>query len=74
MLTLNKLIYKSIIKCLQDGSRRKRIKHDETTSEIKSVVEYLNQQFEGQFKVMVYWSRRAVGFLILKNGKFQQAW
>ena len=36
-------------------------------------MEHLNGQFQGSYKIMVYWSRLAVGFLIFKDGKFKQA-
>ena len=55
------------------ANSRKRFKHDETTAEIKAVVDGFNMQFGGYYKVMVYWSRLAVGFLIYKENKMKQA-
>lgn len=54
---------------------RKRFKHDESTMEIKNIVDNLNQQFEGNFKVMIYWSRYAVAFMAYDDSveKLKQA-
>ena len=41
--------------------------------EIKNVVDSFNEQFDGWYKVMVYWSRPAIGFLIQKENKLKQA-
>ena len=41
--------------------------------EIKNVVDSFNEQFDGWYKVMVYWSRLAIGFLIQKENKLKQA-
>ena len=32
--------------------------------EIKNIVDNLNKQFDGNFKIMIYWSRSAVAFMV----------
>ena len=65
--------YITTIPFLSQAPTRKRFKHNETTIEIKSVVDSFNEQFDGWYKIMVYWPRLAIGFLIMKENKLKQA-
>ena len=49
--------------------RKKRIVHTDETKEVKKGVERANEALiEGGFKIMVYWSRKAVALCVLVPG------
>lgn len=49
--------------------------HDEHTQKLKDVITGVNEQFEGEYKVVIYWSRKAVAFCHWNDEtqKWQQA-
>lgn len=52
------------IHVLLQAKRKPRVQHDDESLEIKKYVANLNQQLEGYGKIVVYWSRRAVAYLL----------
>ena len=53
----------------QATATKKKRAVEEQTADLRSYVKQLNSQFDGQYKVMVYWSRHAVSFSIWDDNK-----